>query len=178
MRTPPDNDTFWHWLGYQVGSCIIPLLFLVGLPLLMIQACDAILAQDLEGPRCSEIVENLAEFPHGADVLREIGRAKILGGIDDLTVQMDPVDGAKCVHAAAAVKNDAGAQALLGSLYVLGMGVQQDLVLAHMWLSIAVLQGEQSAAETRDSLALLVLNDEQLDESRRRIQAWLESRPP
>ena len=114
MCTPPDDDAFWHWLGYQVGSSIIPLLFLIGLPWLMIQACDAIFAQDREGPRCSEIVENLADFSYGTDVLREIGRARILGGWDDFKVQKDAVDGAKCVQAAAVVKNDAGAQALSG----------------------------------------------------------------
>ncbi len=177
MCTPPDDDAFWHWLGYQVGSSIIPLLFLIGLPWLMIQACDAIFAQDREGPRCSEIVENLADFSYGTDVLREIGRARILGGWDDFKVQKDAVDGAKCVQAAAVVKNDAGAQALLGALYTLGVGVEQDVILAHMWLSIAVLQGHQSAIEGRDTLELLQLNDEQLDESRRRIQVWLESRP-
>ena len=91
----------------------------------------------------------------------------------------DPVLGATCVRMAAERGDDFEAQFELGGLYFRGVGVAEDHVLAHMWYSLAVLQGSGPAdrvglARTiRDAIATL-LSESELAESRRMTQEWLE----
>ena len=66
-----------------------------------------------------------------------------------------PVDYAEAVrwyHAAAEQGNVRG-QRLLGVMYTLGLGVPQDFVAAHVWLSLAASQGDDEAGDIRDALA-------------------------
>ena len=43
-----------------------------------------------------------------------------------------------------AEQGNASAQAGLGLMYASGMGVPEDLVLAHMWLNLAAARGKRS----------------------------------
>ncbi len=52
-----------------------------------------------------------------------------------------------------AKEGDAVAQNNLGSIYEQGKGVAQNYLLAHMWFNIAVAQGYEGAAQSRDALA-------------------------
>lgn len=46
------------------------------------------------------------------------------------------------------------AMAKLGAIYLLGEGVLQDNIYAYMWLNIAASNGNKSAAEFRESIAM------------------------
>ena len=47
---------------------------------------------------------------------------------------------------------DSKAQNSLGILYGKGLGVLQDMVLAHMWFNIATSNGNEVAKKNRDNL--------------------------
>lgn len=66
-------------------------------------------------------------------------------------------------------------QALLGLCYLLGLGVERDLVSAQMWLEIAAALGCAEAVEARE-LAAQQLTDSQLEAAQRLALAWLEER--
>ena len=63
----------------------------------------------------------------------------------------------------AAHYGDARAMVELGALYVIGLVVPQDFVLAHMWFNLAASRGDTGAAEQRDSLAEKMVPAERAD---------------
>jgi len=71
----------------------------------------------------------------------------------------------------AAEQGDTEAQGLLGIMHGLGRGVAQDLVVAHMWLSLAVAHGEKKAAKSRNLIAE-DMSVEQLAEAQRLAEQW------
>ena len=50
----------------------------------------------------------------------------------------------------------AKAQGVLGVMSFKGMGLLQDLVMAHMWLNVASANGDEGAANVRDKIAPLM----------------------
>jgi hypothetical protein len=52
----------------------------------------------------------------------------------------------------AAIMGDHLAQYYLGAIHLTGQGVKQDDIRAHMWWSIAALQGNKKAQYNRDVL--------------------------
>ncbi len=52
----------------------------------------------------------------------------------------------------AADQGNALGQAKLGLIYMEGKGIYQDVVLAHMWLSLAIDHGEEDAVPVRDEI--------------------------
>jgi|GEM_PF-2219440 len=71
----------------------------------------------------------------------------------------------------AAEQGDTEAQGLLGIMHGLGRGVEQDLVTAHKWLSLAVARGEKKAEKSRDLIAK-EMTFEQLAEAQRLAEQW------
>jgi TPR repeat protein len=59
----------------------------------------------------------------------------------------------------------------LGFLYAVGQGVRQDLVRAHMWLSLAAAQGYTDAVSYRDRVAA-GMTAEQIAEAERLAEGW------
>ncbi len=80
----------------------------------------------------------------------------------------------------AAKRGQDQAQYVIGGLYMTGLGLEKDPVLAHMWFSLAVKQGNESAAEWLEKIAKKMTVDE-IAEAERRAQEWAEAdaeRPP
>ena len=75
----------------------------------------------------------------------------------------------------AAEQGDAWAQTLLGSRYRYGEGVPQDDVTAHMWLSIADINGVADAAGLRDEVAANMMPADILEAERRAKVCMFES---
>jgi hypothetical protein len=71
----------------------------------------------------------------------------------------------------AAEQGDADAQGGLGLLYAKGQGVPQDLVQAHLWLSLAAAQGDKSAAKERD-LLVKKMTPVQLTQAQKLARGW------
>lgn len=73
----------------------------------------------------------------------------------------------------AARENDTQAQARLGELYRDGRGAEQDVVRAHMWMTIAYLRG---ATELRTSLSTMrqTMSEGQVAQSERMAIEWFE----
>ncbi len=65
------------------------------------------------------------------------------------------------------------AQAVLGGMYYMGRGVQQDDVNAAMWLGLAARQGEQYAARLRNH-AISEMTPDQIAEAERLAREWME----
>ena len=65
------------------------------------------------------------------------------------------------------------AQAVLGGMYYMGRGVQQDDVNAAMWLDLAARQGDQSAARLRNH-AISEMTPDQIAEAERLAREWME----
>ncbi len=65
------------------------------------------------------------------------------------------------------------AQAVLGGMYYMGRGVQQDDVNAAMWLDLAARQGDQSAARLRNH-AINEMTPDQITEAQRLAREWME----
>ena len=65
------------------------------------------------------------------------------------------------------------AQALLGGMYYMGRGVQQDDVNAAMWLDLAARQGDQSAARLRNR-AISEMTPDQIADAQRLAREWME----
>ena len=76
----------------------------------------------------------------------------------------------------AAEQGYALAQAGLGVMYDEGWGVQQDYVHAHMWLSLAVEHGYETAKEGRDEVAAK-MTPAQIAEAQRLAREWVQSHP-
>ncbi|MDE0058152.1 MAG: SUMF1/EgtB/PvdO family nonheme iron enzyme [Defluviicoccus sp.] len=72
---------------------------------------------------------------------------------------------------AAAHAEDRWAMLALGRLYLHGLGVPQDLVLAHMWFTLASSRGEMKAIEERDALASRMTPDERA-KAAKRAREW------
>jgi TPR repeat protein len=70
-----------------------------------------------------------------------------------------------------AEQGDAAAQYNLGVMYANGEGVPQDYVEAHMWLNLAVAQGNDDAKAARDIVAKL-MTSEQVAEAQRLAREW------
>lgn len=73
----------------------------------------------------------------------------------------------------AAMENHTQAQARLGELYRDGRGVGQDLVRAHMWMTVAYLRG---ASELRTPLSTMraAMSEGQVAQSERMAIEWVE----
>ncbi|MEX1198388.1 MAG: hypothetical protein WEB57_11090 [Pseudohongiellaceae bacterium] len=73
----------------------------------------------------------------------------------------------------AAQENHRQAQARLGELYRDGRGTEQDVVRAHMWMTIAYLRG---ASELRNPLATMreTMGEGQVAQSERMAIEWFE----
>lgn len=73
----------------------------------------------------------------------------------------------------AAEENHTQAQARLGELYRDGRGTEQDMVRAHMWMTVAYLRG---ASELRASLAEMrqSMSEGQISQSERLAIEWFE----
>ena len=52
------------------------------------------------------------------------------------------------IYHSLAVSNDPVAQDAVGTMYMLGVGVEQDLVLGAMWLALAAANGNEDSRET------------------------------
>ena len=74
----------------------------------------------------------------------------------------------------AAEQGHAQAQLNLGVMYDFGQGVPQDYVSAHMWYNIASANGEEIAAERRNSLAEQMTPD-QIADAQARARACMAS---
>lgn len=88
-----------------------------------------------------------------------------------------PADPERAVHFAR-IGADAGhpdMQAWLASLHASGELVQQDLVEAHKWASLAASGGNQTGEQLRHQIAA-ELSDTELREARRRAFQWLNDR--
>ena len=72
---------------------------------------------------------------------------------------------------AAAHAEDRRAMLALGRLYLHGLGVPQDHVLAHMWFTLASSRGEMEAIEERDTLASRMTPNERA-EAEKRAREW------
>ena len=70
-----------------------------------------------------------------------------------------------------AEQGDANAQYNLGVFYDNGLGVSQDRVRAYMWLSLAAMQGRESAAAFRDLVARL-MTPAQIAEAQKLAREW------
>ena len=63
------------------------------------------------------------------------------------------------------------AQLNLGEMYLMGVGVPQDVVRAHLWLSLAARQDRAWARDKRDALARSMSRD-QLDRADKLLHDW------
>jgi uncharacterized protein len=70
-----------------------------------------------------------------------------------------------------AEQGDPKAQGLLADMYWRGEGVQQDYVLAHMWLNLATAHGATNAAKSRDEPAAK-MTPEQVADAQRLAREW------
>jgi len=57
-------------------------------------------------------------------------------------------------------QGDAMVQYNLGVLYATGWGVPQDVIEAHLWLSMAAAQGNKMAAQEHDRVGMKMTPDE------------------
>lgn len=73
----------------------------------------------------------------------------------------------------AAMENDTQAQARLGAMYRDGRGTDQDLVRAHMWMTVAYLRG---ASELRTPLSTMrqTMSEGEVAQSERLAIEWFE----
>ena len=67
------------------------------------------------------------------------------------------------------------AQALLGAMYTLGLGVPVDQVIAYMWANLASAQGDETAQQIREG-AEQRMTREQIAEAQRLSREWIASR--
>ena len=70
-----------------------------------------------------------------------------------------------------AEQGDAEAQNRLGIMYLLSQGVPQDLVLAHLWLSLAARQGHETAYIISDDVAAF-MTPAQIAEAQKLAREW------
>ena len=71
----------------------------------------------------------------------------------------------------AADENDARAMLKLGQLYVQGLGILQDYVLAHMWFNLAASRGEVEAIKEREALVAKMTAVERV-EAQKLARTW------
>ena len=89
----------------------------------------------------------------------------------DPGVPQDDVEAMKWFRLSAE-RGYAPAQVFVGMAYEYGSsGLPEDLVLAHMWLSLAAAQGAKNAAELRDLFAL-GMTPNQLADAQRLAREW------
>ncbi len=70
-----------------------------------------------------------------------------------------------------AVQGDPLAQSYLGGMYAEGEGLPKDYVLAHMWATLAAVQGNENAVKGRDLLEE-VMTPAQLAAAQRLAREW------
>ena len=63
----------------------------------------------------------------------------------------------------------------LGAMFVQGLGVARDYVLAHRWFSLAAANGMDAAGKARDQLATQMTPD-QIVEAQRLAREWKPTR--
>ena len=73
-------------------------------------------------------------------------------------------------------KENAEAQSKLGLSYLVGRGVPQEFVQAHMWFNLAAANGDKSASEYRDQVGNN-MTSEQLAEAQRLACEWMAAHP-
>ena len=71
-----------------------------------------------------------------------------------------------------AEQGDAGGQYNMGVLYYYGEGVSQDYILAHMWFSLAVLNGNERGIKGIDIVAK-EMTPEQIAEAQKLARDWM-----
>jgi TPR repeat protein len=85
----------------------------------------------------------------------------------------DEVEAAKW-YSKAAEQGHVDAQCNLGIAYVLGEGVERNLVLSYMWLEIATMQGHE-LSEMYRGLYVKQMTKEQIAEAQKLAREWQES---
>jgi len=85
-------------------------------------------------------------------------------------VPKDDAEAAKWIQLAAE-QGDAFAQFSLGVKYWAGDGVDEDLVQAHLWFSLAFARDHSRAADAIDGVSGLMTSD-QIAEAERLVQEW------
>ena len=152
-------------LGLHFGRAILPLLFLW----LLVQSCSVVFADDGDCARLT--VAALTPDESVEETLLLVGNALVHGWHG---IEKDPIEGALCIRDAAQ-RGHVDAQAKLGTLYGVGVGVPQDWMLAHMWLSLAIVHGygDDEVRALRDRTADEKLTRAEVAESRRLVQEWL-----
>ncbi len=73
-----------------------------------------------------------------------------------------------------AEEGDADAQFGIGFIYMMGHGVPQDLVQAHMWFDLAAARGHGEARQAREDIATL-MSPSQIKEAQRLAREWMEA---
>ncbi len=92
-------------------------------------------------------------------------------------MRMESLGGAAKWLRKAAAQGHAKAQVVLGSLYAVGMGVEQDLVLAMAWVLVGIDSGIDGQMKERSTALLGELatnmSKEELTEARNMAQIWI-----
>lgn len=89
---------------------------------------------------------------------------------DDKNAPRDDVEAAR-FYRRAAEQGDTHAQMILGCMYAAGQGVPQDLVLAHLWLSLSAARGSTDAIRYRD-VVVSRMTPVQIDEAQILARQW------
>ena len=71
----------------------------------------------------------------------------------------------------AADQGDYKSQIIIGDMYIRGVGVIQDKVLAHMWFNIATLEGTRTAREKMDRIAK-EMSPSQIEKAQDMAREW------
>ena len=77
----------------------------------------------------------------------------------------------------AADQGDYMSQLIIGDMYIRGVGVIQDKVLAHMWFNIANLEGTKNAREKMDRIAK-EMSPSQIEKAQDMAREWVAKHPP
>ena len=77
----------------------------------------------------------------------------------------------------AADQGDYMSQLIIGDMYIRGVGVIQDKVLAHMWFNIATLEGTRTAREKMDRIAK-EMSPSQIEKAQDMAREWVAKHPP
>jgi len=70
------------------------------------------------------------------------------------------------------LNNDMSAQVNLGAMYLLGQGVIEDDVMAHMYFNVAAVSGHKDAAKNRGIMAKR-MTPSQIAEAQKLAREWM-----
>ena len=70
------------------------------------------------------------------------------------------------------VQGHVESQYQIALLFERGLGVRQDLVVAHMWYNLAAAKGHAKSREFRDKIALKLNNDELAEAEGLAVDWW------